>query len=182
LKYNSVQTYGGRIVTVYQVEQFGNAYKRATTGEIEAKGFRATDLFPCDKNIFRPHEFPLASEDTDPARVNHSALVKTSGLPSFSSANFSPFASAEALRASDISAVPSLNLQPNSRGGRVKKITSSSYRNFVGQLRKRKSNRPLNPKLIFLRRILFLVLQKEGREGVAGIQLDLSLHQIRTLI
>ena len=32
----------------------------------------------------------------------------------------------------DISAVPSLNLQPNLRGGTVKKITSSSYINFVG--------------------------------------------------
>ena len=44
----------------------------------------------------------------------------------FSSVNFSPFTSAEALRASDISAVPSLNLQPNPRGGTVNKITSSS--------------------------------------------------------
>ena len=58
--------------------------------------------------------------------------MKTSDRPLFSSANFSPFTSAEALRASDISAVPSLNLQPNLRGGTVKKITSSSYINFVG--------------------------------------------------
>jgi len=29
--------------------------------------------------------------------------------------------------------------------------------------------------------MLFLVLQKEGREGFAGIQLRLTLHQIRTL-
>jgi len=64
--------------------------------------------------------------------VNLSALVKTSDQPSFSCANFSPFTSAEAVRASDISPVPSLNLKPNSRGGRVKKIKSSSYRNFVG--------------------------------------------------
>jgi hypothetical protein len=64
--------------------------------------------------------------------------VKTSDQPSFSSANFSPFISAEALRASDISAVLSLNLQPNPRGGTVKKITSSSYRNFVGATQKNK--------------------------------------------
>jgi len=69
--------------------------------------------------------------------VNHPALVKTRDQPSFSSANFSPFTSAEALRASDISAVQSLNLQPNPRGGTVKKITSSSYRNFVGATQKK---------------------------------------------
>jgi hypothetical protein len=56
--------------------------------------------------------------------VNHSVLVKTGDQPSFGSANFSPFTSAEAFRASDISPVPNLNLQPNTPGGRVKKITS----------------------------------------------------------
>jgi len=137
LKYRSVQTSGGRVVTVYQIgEQYGNAYKRAATSEIAVKGFRTTGLFPCDKNTFRPHDFPLASEDTETAPVNHPALVKTSDQPSFSSSNFSPFTSAEALRASDISAVPGLNLQPNPRGGTVNKIKSSSYRNFVGTTQK----------------------------------------------
>jgi hypothetical protein len=43
-----------RIFTVYQIgEIFRNAYKRAATDEIAAKGFRTTGLFPCDKNIFR---------------------------------------------------------------------------------------------------------------------------------
>jgi len=65
--------------------------------------------------------------------------VKTSDQPSFSSANFSPFTSAEALSASDISAVPSLNLEPNHRGGTVNKITSSSDRNFVGATHKKKN-------------------------------------------
>jgi len=57
--------------------------------------------------------------------VNHSALIKTSDQPSFSSANFSPFTSAEVLRSSDISPVPNLNLKPNPRGGTAKKITST---------------------------------------------------------
>jgi len=70
--------------------------------------------------------------------VKHSTLVKTSDQPSFNSANFSSLTSAEAVRASDISPVPSLNLQPNPRGGTVKKITSSSYRNFVGSTQKKK--------------------------------------------
>jgi hypothetical protein len=51
----------------------------------------------------------------------------------------------------------------------------------MGQLKKRKSNRPLNPKPIGLRRMLFLVLQKDGREGFAGIRLPLTLHHIRTM-
>ena len=107
-------------------------------GEIASKDLRATGLFPCDKNIFKPHDFPPAPEDTEAAPVNHPALVKNSNQPSFSSSNFSPFTSAEVLLASDISAVPSLNLQPNPRGKIVKKIKSSSYRNFVGSTQNKK--------------------------------------------
>ena len=45
----------GRIVTVYQIgELFGNAYKRAATGETAPNGFRVKGLFPRDKNTFRP--------------------------------------------------------------------------------------------------------------------------------
>jgi len=93
-----------------------------------ANGFLAAGLFPCDKNTFRPYDFPLSSEDKDAAPVNHPALVKTSDQPSFSSVNYPPFTSAEALRSSDISPVPSLNLKPNPRGGTAKKITSSPYK------------------------------------------------------
>jgi hypothetical protein len=87
-----------RVITVYQIgELFGNAYKRAATGDIAANGFRATGLFPCDRNIFRPYDFPLSPENKDAAPMNHPALAKTSDQPSLSSANFSPFTSAEAL-------------------------------------------------------------------------------------
>jgi len=93
-----LRSHPGHVVTVYQIgELFGNAYKRAATGEIAPNCFRVTSLFPCDKNTFRPYDFPLSSEDKDAAPVNHPALVKTSYQPSFSSANFSPFTSAEAL-------------------------------------------------------------------------------------
>ena len=119
----------GRVVTIYQNgELFGNAYKRAAKDEIAANDFRATGLFPCDKNISRPYDFPLSSEDKDAAPLNHPALTKISGQPSFSSANFSLFTSAEALRSSVISPVPSLNLKPNTCGGTAKKITSSPYK------------------------------------------------------
>jgi len=65
------------------------------------------------------------------------ALVKTSDQPSFSSANFSPFTFAEALRSSYISSVPSLNLKPNPRGGTTKKITSSPNKTFVEAIQKK---------------------------------------------
>ena len=74
--------------------------QRVQTGATATNDIWATCFFPCDKNIFRPHHFPLASKNTDVAPVNHLALVKTSDQPSFSS-NFSPFTSADALRASD---------------------------------------------------------------------------------
>jgi hypothetical protein len=104
----------------------------------QAKVFQATGLFPCDKNIFRPHDFPLASVDTDAASVNHPALVKTSDRPSFTSVNFSPFTSAEDLSASDISPVSCLNLKPNTHGGPSNKIPTSPYREFVGLTEKKK--------------------------------------------
>jgi len=76
--------------------------------------------------------------DKDAAHVNYLALVNTSDQPSFVSANFSPSPSAEALRPSDISPVPSLNLQSNTRGGTAKKISNSPYRKFVRATEKKK--------------------------------------------
>ena len=84
--------------------------KRAAKGEIVANAFRTTGLIYCVKSIYRPHDFCMYSDDTDAYHVSHPALVKTSDQPSFSSAIFSPFPSAETLQASDISIEPSLNL------------------------------------------------------------------------
>ena len=82
--------------------------------------------------------------------MNDPALVKTTDQPSFSSVNFSPFTSAEALRASDISDVPSWNLQPYTRGGTAKKITSSSYKKFVGATQKKEITQATNSKTSWL--------------------------------
>ena len=101
-------------------------------------GFRATGLFPCNKNIFRSYDFPLSSEDKDAAHMKHPALVNTINQPSFSSANFSLFTSAEALLSSDISPVPPLNLKPYPYGGTAKKITSSPNKKFVEATQKKK--------------------------------------------
>jgi hypothetical protein len=59
-----------------------------------------------------------------------------------------------------------LKLKPNPRVGTANKISTSPYRKIVEATQKKKikqatkSNRPLNPKTIGLRRMLFLVLQK----------------------
>jgi hypothetical protein len=97
--------------------------------------------------------------------LNHPALVKTSDQPSFISANFSPFTSAEALRASDISAVPSLNLRPNTPGGTVKKM-SSSYRNFVGTTQKKKIKQATKSKTNRLASNALLGLSKRRKRVV----------------
>jgi len=82
--------------------------------------------------------------------VNHAALVKTSYQPSFISANFSPFTSAEALGSSDISPVPILNLKPNTHGGRVRKIMSSPYKKFVEATQKKKIKQATKSKTSWL--------------------------------
>ncbi|KAJ8932380.1 hypothetical protein NQ318_004534 [Aromia moschata] len=47
-----------RVVTVYQVgELFGRAYLRTATAEIAAHGFRKPGLYPCNRNVFRAHDF-----------------------------------------------------------------------------------------------------------------------------
>jgi hypothetical protein len=71
-------------------------------------------------------------------------------------------------------------LKPNPSGGTAKKIMSSLAKNVLRQLRKRKSNKPLNPKPIGFRPLLLLVLEIDEREELAGIQLHLTFYQIRT--
>jgi hypothetical protein len=172
----------GRVVTVYQIgELFGNAYKRATTGEIAANCFQVTGFFPCDKNIFRPYDFPLSSEDKDAAPVNHTALIKTSDQPSFSSANFSPLTSAEALQLSDINLVPSLNLKPNPLGGREKKITGSPYKTFVEANKKRKIKQATKSKTSRLASNVIFGPSKRRKKRVTNESFQ-QMHQIYPLL
>jgi len=108
--------------------------------------------------------------------VNHPAVVKSNDQPSSRSVNFSLFISAEALQASDISPVPSLNLQPNTCGGTANKIKGSPYKKFVEATQKKKIKQTTKSKTNWLAlNALFFVLQKDGREGFAGIQLCHSI-------
>ena len=113
--------------------------------------------------------------------MHHPALLNTSDQPSFSFVYFSPFTSAEALRASDISPVPSLNLKPNPRCGTAKKISNSPYRKFVGAIQKKKIKQTTKSKTSQLASNDLLGLSKRQKRGFAGIQLRLTLYKIRTL-
>jgi len=77
--------------------------------------------------------------------------------------------------------VPSLNLKPNPCGGTAKKITSSPYKKFVEATQKKKKKQATKSKTSWPVSNALLVLQKDGREGFARIQLRLTLHQIQTL-
>jgi hypothetical protein len=60
----------GWVVTIYQVgELFGCAYMRAATAENAASGFRKAGPYPCNSNIFRPHEFLVAKKDSEQASI-----------------------------------------------------------------------------------------------------------------
>jgi len=107
-------------------------------------------------------------------------LVNTSDQPSFSSVYFSPLTSAEALRVLDICPVPSLNLQPNTRGGAVKK-SNSPYRKFVGVTQKNKIKQATLSKTNRLASKVLLRPSKTGKRGFAEMQLRLTLYKIRTL-
>jgi len=93
-------------------------------------------------------------------------LIKTSDQPSFSSVNFSPFTSAEALRSSDISPVPSLNLKPNPRDGAAKEITSSPYKTFVEATQKRKIKQATKSKTNWLASNVLLGPSKRRKKRV----------------
>ncbi|CAH1967248.1 unnamed protein product [Acanthoscelides obtectus] len=56
----------GRVVTHYQVGRlFGEAYNQAATVATATNGFRITGLFPCNCNVFQPHEFVSDANGSD---------------------------------------------------------------------------------------------------------------------
>jgi len=93
-------------------------------------------------------------------------LVKISDQSPFSSANFSPFTSAEALRSSDISPVESLNLEPNPRGETAKKITSSPCKKFVEATQKKKIKQAIKSKTSWLASNVLLGPSKRRKRRV----------------
>lgn len=59
----------GRTVTIYQIgELFGKAYMKAANAQIAAKGFEKTGLYPLNRFVFGPQDYPLHCEQD--ARAN----------------------------------------------------------------------------------------------------------------
>ena len=116
---------------------------------------------------------------TDAAPVKHPALVSTNDQPSFSSVYFSPLTFAEALRASDISPVPSLKLQSNTRGGTETKL-NSPYRKFVGASQKKKIKQATKSRTSRLASNVFHGPSKR-QKWFAGIHLHLTVYKTRPL-
>jgi hypothetical protein len=112
--------------------------------------------------------------------VNQPALVNTNDQPSFSSVYFLPLTPAEALQASDISPLPSLNLQSNTCSGTAKKILNSPYRKFVGAPQKKKVQQATKSNTNRLVSNALLGSSKRQKRGFASIQIRLTLYKIRT--
>jgi len=77
--------------------------------------------------------------------------------------------------------VPSLNLQPNTRGGTAKKISNLPYRKFVGATQKKEIKHATKSKTNRLASNALLGPSKRQKGGFAGIQLRLLLYKIRKL-
>nr|CAI5859600.1 unnamed protein product [Callosobruchus analis] len=70
-----LRQHSGRVITHYQVGKlFGEAYNQAATVATAANGFRVTGLFPCDRNVFQPHEFISDLENAD--QCHNSSIIQ----------------------------------------------------------------------------------------------------------
>lgn len=70
----------GRKVTIYQIgEIFGEAFLKAATYQIAVNGFRATGLFPVNRNYFTEADFLFDSKDLE--KIPEALKPVTIGLP-----------------------------------------------------------------------------------------------------
>lgn len=134
----------GRVVTPLMVARlFGKAYTRAATMEASVNAFRKTGLVPCNRHIFRDHDFAIHSDAANgdrPTTSEHPPLG-TPDRPGTSSG------SANQVSPEDVRPIPRLakpfqdptQQGKPSRSGSAQLLTSSPYRRQLQQAKEKKT-------------------------------------------
>jgi hypothetical protein len=134
----------GRVVTPLMVARlFGKAYTRAATMETSVNAFRKTGLVPCNRHIFRDHDFAIhsdAANEDRPTTSEHPPLgtPDTPGTSSGSAIEVSP---------EDVRPIPRLTKpfqDPTQQGkpshsGSAQLLTSTPYRRQLQQAKEKKT-------------------------------------------
>ncbi|KAJ4429057.1 hypothetical protein ANN_26053 [Periplaneta americana] len=123
---------GGPAVTIYQVSEIlEKVYARAATVESALNVFQKVGLYPCDRNVFRKHDFPHSNTSESPIQqmspLQRETVKEIDSTPTSSQ-------SVPLVRAADASPVPSLLTQTansSSRSGSAQVITSFPYRQTI---------------------------------------------------
>nr|CAI5865938.1 unnamed protein product [Callosobruchus analis] len=147
-----LRQHSGRVITHYQVGKLiGEAYNQAATVATAANGFRVTGLFPCDRNVFQPHEFISDLENAD--QGHNSSIIQIPACdgqplesdepqPCCSMSNCTSHSSF--VLPTDISPLPLTTKQgirptKGRKAGRAALLTSSPYKdNLANELNKMK--------------------------------------------
>lgn len=133
----------GRTVTPLQVASLmGQAYQRSATVEVAINGFRKSGIFPCDRFIFRDHDF-AAHNVPEPEELQNITLeaelldsgthltqalatVGTVDTPATSSSN-------DPISCIDIKKLPTVKPNTSKRTGSACLISGSPYKNNLSE-------------------------------------------------
>ena len=139
----------GRVVTPLLVARlFGAAYTRAATMEASVNAFRKTGLVPCNRHIFRDHDFAI-HQKVDSRPANNGGIGSEFPIPgtSNSSGTNNRSSDQQAVSPQDIRPIPDISRPSedsagqgkSSRSGSAQLITSSPYMKQLQQTKQKKT-------------------------------------------